>query len=417
MAAYQITGGRPLCGEITIHGAKNSALPILAATLTTGGSCVLHNCPQISDVEVALAILESLGCETRREGETVFVDTYPACRTAIPAALMQQMRAAVIFLGALLARFGQARLTHPGGCRLGERPIDLHLLGLRLMGARCEYEGEELVCTTENGLHGATIALTFPSVGATENLMLAALASRGEVVLCNAAREPEIADLAGFLRACGAELSGEGGSVICLRGGARLHGAEYTVLPDRMEAATYLAAAAATRGELCLRAVRPRDLTAVTELLQRGGCEISAEKGLMRLRCQSLRAVSPIQTAPYPGFPTDAQAPVMAALATARGVSIFEETVFSDRFRHVPALRQMGAKIQATRRYAVVEGVPRLHGADVAATDLRGGAAMVLAALAAEGTSTITQTAHLERGYAGLTAALRACGAQITITE
>ena len=416
MGAYQIQGGRPLCGVIPIHGAKNSMLPILAATLVTKGECVLHNCPCISDADAALSILQSLGCRTRREGQTLVVDTYSACGTEIPAVLMQKMRAAVIFLGALLARFGQARLSHPGGCCLGSRPIDLHLLGLRLMGAECEYEGEELACTVKK-LQGATIALPFPSVGATENLLLAALACAGETILCNAAREPEIDDLIGFLTACGAEIDGVGTSVLRIHGGKRLHGAEYTVMPDRMEAATYLCAAAATRGELRLTGIVPEHLRAVTEALLRGGCEILQSMRELSLRCSDLCAVSPVRTAPYPAFPTDAQAPMMAAMATARGVSIFEETIFSDRFRHVPALVSMGAKITAAKRCAVVEGVPALHGATVTATDLRGGAAMVIAALAAEGESVITQTEHTERGYAELVQCLRACGARISITE
>lgn len=416
MGAYQIIGGRPLRGVIPIHGAKNSMLPILAATLVSGGECVLHNCPQISDADAALLILRNLGCQGRREGETLFVDTYAANGTEIPAALMQKMRAAVIFLGALLTRFGCARLSHPGGCRLGERPIDLHLLGLRMLGISCVYEGEELLCTAHRP-EAATIALPFPSVGATENLLLTALSCKGETVLCNAAQEPEIGDLIGFLTACGAEIEGAGTSVLRIHGGRPLHGAEYTIMPDRMEAATYLCAAAATRGELKLTQVEPDHLRAVTDVLLRGGCELRQSARELTLRCDALRSVSPIRTAPYPAFPTDAQAPVMAAMATAEGVSIFEETVFSDRFRHVPALRKMGAKITATKRCAVVEGVPVLHGANVEATDLRGGAAMVIAALAAQGESIITKTKHTERGYAELVSSLRACGAEISVTE
>ncbi|MGN1306448.1 MAG: UDP-N-acetylglucosamine 1-carboxyvinyltransferase [Faecousia sp.] len=416
MGAYQIIGGRPLRGVIPIHGAKNSMLPILAATLVSRGTCVLHNCPQISDADAALSILQSLGCQAKREGDTLIVDTYAADGTEIPAALMQKMRAAVIFLGALLARFGRARLSHPGGCRLGERPIDLHLMGLQMLGASCVYEDEELLCTAHKP-EAATIALPFPSVGATENLLLAALPCEGETVLCNAAREPEIGDLIGFLASCGAEIEGAGTSVLRIHGGRPLHGAEYTIMPDRMEAATYLCTAAATRGELTLTQAEPHHLCAVTDILLRGGCEIRQFARELTLRCDELRAVSPIRTAPYPAFPTDAQAPVMAAMATAEGISIFEETVFSDRFRHVPALRQMGAKITAAKRCAVVEGVPLLHGANVEATDLRGGAAMVIAALAAQGESVITKTEHTERGYAELVSSLCACGAEISLTE
>lgn len=412
MGAYLIRGGRSLCGTVTIHGAKNSVLPILAATLVTKSRCVLHNCPPISDVDDALAIARSLGCVAERRGTTVEIDTYPANRMEIPAALMCRMRAAVIFLGSLLARFSEARLSPPGGCVLGERPIDLHLRGLSLMGAECRTDGKTLCCAAKT-LRGCTVALPFPSVGATENLLLAALACRGETVLCNAAREPEIDDLVGFLQACGAEISGTGTSVLRIRGGRELHGAEYTVMPDRMEAATYLAAVAATRGELALHRVCPAHLTAVTQVLRRGGCELAERENELRLRCGRFSAVSPIRTAPYDGFPTDAQAPIMALMATAEGVSVFEETIFSDRFRHVPALCAMGAHIRAARRHAVVRGVKELHGAAVEATDLRGGAAMVIAALAANGQSLVTRTEHMQRGYAELVSTLRGCGAEI----
>lgn len=412
MEAYLIRGGRPLAGTIAIHGAKNSALPILAATLVTGGRCIVYNCPEISDVETACAILRHLGCEARRSGDAVLVDSAGADRFDIPYILMQKMRAAVIFLGALLARFGQAEITLPGGCALGERPIDLHLMGLRHMGAEVRLEGEHIHCRTA-GLEGCTIALPFPSVGATENLILAALGSRGTVTICNAAKEPEITDLIGFLQVCGAEISGAGGSMLRITGGCPLHGGEYTVMPDRMEAATYLAAAAATRGALTLERVRPEHLTAVLEVLRRAGCELTVGEDTLHLACRRLLAAGPIHTAPYDGFPTDAQAPVMAAMAVAEGYTVFEETIFEDRYRHVPALCSMGAKIRATRRYAIVEGVGRLRGAELAATDLRGGAAMVIAALCAQGESLVTQTFHMERGYAHFVRTLRRCGAEI----
>ncbi len=417
MGTYRIIGGRPLCGELTLHGAKNSVLPILAATLAVGQTCVLHRCPDISDVNVAIAILRRLGCRVTREKEdTLVIDTSCAHGCAIAPELMQQMRAAVIFLGALLTRFGEAELSLPGGCRLGERPIDLHLRGLQFLGARIEQRGERFYCCAHS-LHGGTFALPFPSVGATENLLLAALSCEGELVLCNAAREPEITDLMRFLRACGAELSGDDGSVLCVRGGAKLHGAEYTVMPDRMEAATYLLAAAATRGEIMLRDGEPGHLRAVLDALRRCGCTLREETSLLGLSCERLDAAGAVRTAPYDGFPTDAQAPMMAAMCTAEGVSVFEENIFSARFAHVPALQAMGADICAGTRCAVVRGVPRLHGARVAATDLRGGAAMVIAALSAEGESLVEETRHTERGYADFAASLRRCGAAITCEE
>ncbi len=417
MGTYRIIGGRPLCGELTLHGAKNSVLPILAATLAVGQTCVLHRCPDISDVNVAIAILRGLGCRVTREREdTLVVDTSCAHSCGIAPELMQQMRAAVIFLGALLARFGEAELSLPGGCRLGERPIDLHLRGLRFLGARIEQQGERFRCRAPL-LRGGTFALPFPSVGATENLLLASLACEGEFVLCNAAREPEITDLMRFLRACGAELSGDDGSVLCVHGGTKLHGAEYTVMPDRMEAATYLLAAAATRGRILLRDGEPGHLRAVLDTLRRCGCTLREERSLMELSCKKLGAAGAVRTAPYDGFPTDAQAPMMAAMCTAEGVSVFEENIFSARFAHVPALQAMGADICAGTRCAVVRGVPRLYGAHVTATDLRGAAAMVIAALSAEGESLVEETRHTERGYADFAAYLRRCGAAITCEE
>ncbi len=413
MATYKIWGGRPLVGEIPIHGAKNSVLPILAASLLCKGRCILQNCPYISDVEAALEILRCLGCETCWEGNLLIVDSTHADGREIPVTLMRRMRAAIIFLGALLARFGEARVYQPGGCVLGERPIDYHLTGLRHMGACCEYEGETLCCKAER-LQGCTLTLPFPSVGATENLLLAACGCAGEVIICNGAKEPEIADLIGFLQACGAEID-DSGPVLRIRGGRPLHGAFYTVMPDRMEAASYLIAGAITRGDVTLRGPNPNHLRAVTNLLRRGGCEITEWKQNMHLTCKGMRAVGPIVTAPYDGFPTDAQAPMMALLATARGVSVIEETMFSHRFAHVPALQQMGAKIHATRRYAIVEGVERLRGACVEATDLRGGLAMVLAALSAEGCSEISKIEHMERGYSDLVPILQGLGADITM--
>lgn len=415
MGTYRICGGTPLRGEITVHGAKNSVLPILAATLVTRGCCVLHRCPHISDVDTALAILRSLGCTAARSGDTLTVDTAGANAAAIPAALMRKMRAAVIFLGALLTRFGQAELFLPGGCALGERPIDLHLRGLRHIGAEIRQEADALYCTAPH-MSGGTVALPFPSVGATENLILAALSCPQEVTVCNAAREPEIGDLIAFLRACGADICGDGSSVITVRGGT-LHGAEYTVMPDRMEAATYLAAAAATGGALTLRQTRPAHYAAVTHVLRQAGCAIEESAHELTLRAIALQAVSPIRTAPYDGFPTDALAPLTAVMATAQGVSVFEEAVFADRFLHIPALRAMGADIRATGRHAVIRGVSRLHGADVTATDLRGGAAMIIAALGAEGESRITDTHHTQRGYEAFAETLKGCGAQLEYEE
>lgn len=411
MEAYHISGGRPLRGSIAIHGAKNGVLPILAATLAVGGRCTLTNCPAIRDVDTALQILRHLGCKTERCGDVIVTDAAGADRFDIPSSLMRRMRAAVIFLGALLTRFGQAVITQPGGCVLGARPINLHLAGLERMGAIVEQEGEKIFCRLETPAP-CTITLAFPSVGATENLLLAALRCKNEIILCNAALEPEIDDLIGFLRVCGAEIT-RNGSVLRVHGGQPLSGCTYRILPDRMEAATYLAAAAATRGDLTLTDVCPAHLTAVTALLRRAGCEILETERTLHLRCSRLLAVGPVRTAPYDGFPTDAQAPMMAAMTVAEGVSVFEENIFEDRLRHVPALRRLGAKITAVNTHAFVTGVHDLHGAPMEATDLRGGAAMVIAALCAEGESVLTEIGHIERGYADFVPLLQACGAEI----
>ncbi|MBQ4566251.1 MAG: UDP-N-acetylglucosamine 1-carboxyvinyltransferase [Oscillospiraceae bacterium] len=416
MGQYEIIGGSPLRGEIRIHGAKNSVLPILAATLLCESCCVIEDCPYIRDVDTAVEILEHLGCRVQRRGSELTVDSTAANRWEIPPQLMGKMRGAILFLGALLSRFSQARLSQPGGCPLGDRPIDLHLGGLGHMGARCQFRDSVLYCQVDR-FCPSTVALPFPSVGATENLLLAALSCPGETVICNAAREPEIADLMGFLRACGAELRGDGSSVLRIRGGKKLRGCRYRLMPDRMEAATYLAAAAATRGELLLKNVRPEHLRAVTNVLQEAGCRIWEGSGELSLHCHSLRGVSPIRTAPYDGFPTDAQAPVMAAMATAEGTTVFEETVFSDRMGHIPALCAMGAKISAAKRCAVVQGVPRLKPARACATDLRGGAALAIAMLAAPGRSILRDAGHICRGYERFDAILRTCGAQIQYTE
>ena len=411
MGTYQIEGGTPLRGELTVHGAKNSVLPILAATLLTGETCVLRNCPRITDVDTALEILEYLGCRTERQGHTLRICTYDAEPRPIPPELTGKMRAAVIFLGALLARFRQGCLSYPGGCALGERPIDLHLRGLEHLGYCCDSNDRYICCCGEDP-KGGTVALPFPSVGATENLILGALGCSGTTVLCNVALEPEIGDLIRFLQGCGADIRGQG-TVLTIHGGCRLHGTEYGIMADRMEAVTYLAATAATRGDVTLHAVEPGHLEAVTGVFRKAGCDLDIREDRIRLSCDRLRAVSPIRTAPYDGFPTDAQAPIMAVLACARGVSVVEESIFSDRFLHVPGLRAMGARIRASRRYAIIDGVQRLHGAHTQATDLRGGAALVIGALGAEGCSRIDRSEHMERGYEDFVGNLQSLGGKI----
>ena len=336
---------------------------------------------------------------------------------AIPDALMREMRSSVIFLGAILARCGQAALSSPGGCELGPRPIDLHLTGLRALGAEILDEGGTLRCQAET-LTGRELVLGFPSVCATENLMLAACGAEGVTILTNAAREPEIEDLQNFLTACGADITGAGTSTIRIRGRRPLHGGTYTVMPDRIAAATYLCACASASGEVYLRDARENHLSTVTAVLRAAGCTVNGDESGLRCRCEGrLTAPPPIRTAPYPGFPTDVQAIVMAALLRCRGAAVFEENLFSSRYRHVDELARMGADVRTYGRVAVVLGTERLHGAAVRCTDLRGGAALCVAALAAEGETVISDIGHIDRGYASIEGDLRALGADIRRRE
>lgn len=413
MSTIVISGGRRLEGAVHIHGAKNSVLPILAATILSGSVSVIHNCPRLSDVDASVAILEHLGCRVTREGETVTVDSGTLDRCDIPERLMREMRSSVIFLGAVLARTGEARLSTPGGCELGPRPIDLHLAALRRLGAEIRETGGSLRCRTR-GLRGCEINLTIPSVGATENAMLAACGAKGETVIYNAAREPEIWDLQQFLNACGARVRGAGSSTVVIKGGVPLHMTEYTVMADRICAATYLSAAALTGGEIEVEGVPRSQLVPVIDLFATAGCHVRAEERRIWLESDGrLHSVPPVRTAPYPGFPTDAQPPVMAALTKARGTTVFVETMFENRYRHTQELVRMGADLRVEGRVAVLCGVDRLHGATLEAADLRGGAALVVAALGAEGESRIGGVHHIDRGYAALEAQLSALGAQV----
>ena len=415
MSAYVIEGGRPLEGSVEVHGAKNSVLPILAACLLAPGACVIQNCPRLSDVEASLAILRHLGCRAEWQGDGVVVDASTPSRWDVPDALMREMRSSVIFLGAILGRMGQARLCAPGGCELGPRPIDLHLAAIRALGGRVEDREGGLSCSGQ--LRGADIVLSLPSVGATENAMLAAVCAQGTTTITNAAREPEIVDLQGFLQALGARVRGAGSSVITVEGGAPLHGGAYRVMGDRIVAATYLAAAAAAGGDVEVAGVDWRTLSTVTAVLKEAGCQVRSEADRINLQSAGrLKGVRPVRTAPYPGFPTDAQAPLMAALAGGTGCTVFVENMFESRYRHVDELIRMGADIRVEGRVAVVYGVSRLHGAAVRASDLRGGAALVVAALGAEGTTTVTGLHHMDRGYQSLEYDLQRLGAHIRRT-
>lgn len=413
MSAFTIEGGYRLEGKIRVHGAKNSVLPILAATILCEEECVIQNCPGLSDVDSTLKILRHLGCKAQREGDTAIIDSSGMNRTDIPESLMREMRSSVVFLGAILARAGNAAMSYPGGCELGPRPIDLHLLALQRLGAIITEQGGTLVCTAKP-TEGADLHLAFPSVGATENIMLFAAGGKGTTHIHNAAREPEIEDLADFLTALGGKVRGAGTSDITIEGVDRFHSAQHSIIPDRIVAATYLSAAAAAGGDVLADGLNPEHIAAILPSFSEAGCQLDIGKDSVRLqRNTPLRPMKTIRTLPYPGFPTDAQAPLMAVAALANGTTVFVENIFESRYRHVGELSRMGADIKVEGHVAVVCGVPKLYGAPVEATDLRGGAALVAAALGAEGQSVITGLAHIDRGYDGLENDLRRLGAHI----
>lgn len=417
MSAIIIRGGRPLSGSLTVQGAKNSVLPILAATLLSGEVCRIRHCPRLRDVETAMEILRHLGCRADWQGRDLLVDAADLTRWDVPDHLMSRMRSSVVFLGAILARCGQAEMTYPGGCELGARPIDLHLAALRSMGAAIQETGGRLACRRER-LTGTEIVLSLPSVGATENAMLAACGAEGTTVIANAAREPEIVDLQTFLQKMGAHVQGAGSSTVVVEGGAPLHGCVHTVVADRIVAATYLAAAAGTGGDIRLEGVDYRHLSAVATMLRQAGCRLTCGETSIRLQApRRLQSAGPIRTAPYPGFPTDAQAVLMASLLRSEGATVFVENIFDSRYRHVPEMVRMGADIRLEGRVAVVCGVDRLHGAAVRARELRGGAALVLAGLQAEGETAVTGVEHIQRGYEDLTGELAQLGADIRQEE
>ena len=417
MSVMYLRGGTPLEGELAVHGAKNSVLPILAACLLAQGPVTLYNCPRLTDVTAALGILRRLGCRVEQEGHTIAVDSTGAAGSAISEEQMRAMRSSIIFLGPLLARTGEAHLTYPGGCELGPRPIDMHLSAIRAMG--CEV-------SEDRGIHckgrpqGGEVQLALPSVGATENAMLCAVGAVNSTTISNAAREPEIVDLQNFLNGLGADVRGAGSSTITVEGGRPLSGGEFTVMGDRIVAATLLSAAAAAVGKVRLSGVDWRHLATVLSVFHQAGCKVESKLEYVELardRDIPLKGVPTIRTAPYPGFPTDAQAPVMAALAACQGCTLFVETMFDSRYRHVPELIRMGADITTEGRVALIRGVKRLHGARVEASDLRGGGALAAAALGAEGVTVLSGLNHIDRGYEGLEEMLRSLGARVERRE
>lgn len=413
MEKFLIQGQQRLEGTLAVHGAKNSALPILAATLLSG-DCAIHNCPCLTDVDAACHILNHLGAQTSRAGDCIFVGKSELCCCCIPDDLMRRMRSSIVFLGAIIAKCGEARISMPGGCELGPRPIDLHLAALERLGVTIEEDHGYLNCRVKEKLRGAVIPLPFPSVGATENIMITASLAEGETVIKNAAREPEISDLANFLNACGARVRVTNEGDIHIIGVAALHSASHRVIADRIAAATYLSCAAVTGGDVTLTSCCSEHLSAVLPCFEEMGCRLTVLPDSIRLCADCpLKALRSVRTMPYPGFPTDAQSPLMAAVCVAQGSSVFIENIFESRYKHVPELIRMGADIKVEGRIAVVHGVRELHSASVRCTDLRGGAAIVVAALAAAGESELLAIEHIDRGYACFEQNLASIGAKI----
>ncbi len=413
MSCLKINGGIRLNGDIKVQGAKNAVLPILAATLINRGECVIHNCPRLKDVEAALEILRAVGCRTDFSGNTVTVNSSCADIFSVPEELMLKMRSSVIFCGGLLSAFRRAEISRPGGCELGARPIDLHLKAFKSLGVETNESHGRIVCNGEN-MKSAKIYLDFPSVGATENIMLAAAGLLGVTTITNAAKEPEITDLQDFLNSMGAKISGAGTDEITIQGADSFHDTEYTVMPDRIAAATYMSAAAAAGGKILLRGIVFPHVEAVASVFSDCGCEIrQIDTDMVFCVPQRLSMPDRITTSPYPGFPTDAQAVVMASLCKASGTGIITENIFENRFKHVPDLVRMGADISVHGRCAVLRGADSLSGADVTSPDLRGGAALVCGALSAKGESRVFGVHHIDRGYESIENDLSALGADI----
>ncbi len=417
MARFIIDGGNRLNGSIRVHGSKNAALPILAAVVMAQGEIVIQDVPRLDDVYVMLEILQSLGAKVAFHKNQVTINPTFIHTTDVPEHLMKLMRSSIFLMGPLLARFHTVKISKPGGCTIGTRPIDFHLKGLRLLGAEIIERHGFIECKAER-LHGATIFLDFPSVGATENLLMAAVLADGETVIGNAAREPEIRDLAAFLNQLGARIEGAGEDTIIVQGVPALATTEFRVAPDRIVAGTLLIASAMTKGHVEIQNVRPSELTAVTMKLQEMGVQIRTNHDILEIsNTGRLRAVERLQTSPFPGFPTDLQAPFMSLLTVAKGTSIVSETIFEDRFKHVSELQRMGASIKVDLRSAFIRGVPELTGAAVEVTDLRAGAALVIAGLGAEGRTILDDIHHIDRGYESMELQLRSLGAKILRTQ
>lgn len=416
MKEYIINGGQSLDGALEIKGAKNSILPLMAASILTDEITVLHNCPNISDVDSMINILEGLGSKIIRSGRDVIIDNSMTDKSEIPASLAKELRSSVFLLGSLLSRHKKAKVAYPGGCDIGLRPIDIHITGLRELGIEIQEQGGYILCNCLNA-KSADIVLDLPSVGATENLMLASVFIKGKTVIRNCAKEPEIVDLQKFLNTMGAKIRGAGSSVIVVEGVDKLHGIEYTPIPDRIVAGTYLIAAAMCGGNVELSGVNPEHISSLISKLSKTTCKVHIKNDRILIRSKGRqKSLECIETMYYPGFPTDLQSQIMAMQTVSRGTSVIVENIFETRFKTASQLKKLGADITIKGRVAVIRGVKELIGAEVAASDLRGGASLVLAGLVAKGTSIVKDIHYIDRGYEDLSVELQKLGANVRRT-
>ena len=413
MSKYIIRGGESLCGELTIKGAKNSVLTLLAACVLVDGTVTLHDCPHIADVNAMCAILEKLGCRIKRDGDDVTVDGSGISSGKIPSGLASELRSSVFLLGPLLSRLKKAKVAYPGGCDIGLRPIDIHLTGLRELGVRIVEKHGYIDCDSSRA-RASEVMLDLPSVGATENLMMTCVFLEGTSVIRNCAKEPEIVDLQNFLNAMGAKVSGAGTGVIRVNGVKRLFGVEYTPIPDRIVAGTYLIGAAMCGGELTLNNVNPEHISSLIAKLPKSTCKITCARDKINIICKGrCESIPKVETTYYPGFPTDLQTQILTLQTVSDGTSVIVENIFETRFKTVPQLLKMGADVTVKGRTAVVRGVPFLTGAEVGATDLRGGASLVLAGMCAQGETVVDNVFHIDRGYENLAEILPPLGVKI----
>ncbi len=416
MSSFIIEGGTKLNGEVRISGSKNASLPIIAASILNGGETTLYNVPNIHDTQITLKILKKLGCKIKKNKEKIEINSTYITQKEISEDLMREMRSTVILAGALIGRFKEATFSYPGGCDIGARPIDLHLKAFKKLGINIEEEYGFIRCSCDK-IIGTNIDLDFPSVGATENIILASVLAEGKTTITNAAREPEIVDLVKMLKKMGAKISGEGTNIIEINGVKKLEDVKYRIMPDRIEAGTFLCAGAITGGNIKIINAIPEHLVPIISKLEEANCKIKIENNIIIIDApQRLKAIE-IKTMPYPGFPTDLQSIFGTVLSVAKGTSIITENIFENRFRYLAELKRMGAKIKQENNVAIISGVKRLSGTAVQSTDLRGGAAMVLAGLEAKGITKVSNIEYILRGYEDIDKKLNKLGANIYIKE